>query len=45
MAEKDRNKKMKEIMERLEQGVKENLYFGNVHGIFENHVAISQLQF
>mgnify|MGYP000358136629 FL=1 len=23
MAEKDRNKKMKEIMERLEQGVKE----------------------
>lgn len=33
-------KQLKEISERLEQGVKEIFYFGTVYGISEYHVQV-----
>lgn len=37
-------KQLKEISERLEQGDKRNLYFGEIYRISEYHVKVPQLQ-
>ena len=41
----DRKQQMKEIKERLEQGVKDNFYIGNVHDVPAHDGKIPQLQF